>query len=138
MYLYILLSALAGIIAGFVIAIRTKKQDGLTYGKLDKAGRVTNIILTIVYVCLSPLYMIIGALCYPAYGGFWGILGWIISFVISSAALICALSIGFSVALRKKGQSKKSFAVQFAGLAGIALAILLVAAFYGNLLDTLN
>ena len=138
MFLYIFLSALAGIVAGFVIAIRTKKQDGLTYGKLDKVGRVTNIILSIVYVCLSPLYMLIGALCYPAYEGFLGILGWIVSIIISSAALICALSIGFSVSLRKQGKSKQSFAVQFAGLAGIALAILLFVALYGNLLDTLN
>ena len=138
MFLYIVLSALAGIIVGAVYAIRTKKQEGLTYGKLDKAGRITNVLLSIVYVCISPLYLFLGALCRPAHDGLLGILGWIVSIIAASAAMICALGIGFSIAWRKQGKSKKSFAVQFAGFAGIALTLLIFFVFYGNLLATLN
>ena len=46
--------------------------------------------------------------------------------------------LGFSAALRKKGKSKQSFAMQFAGLAGVVLSLILFFVFYGNLLSSLN
>lgn len=138
MYLYTVIEAMVGIIAGLVIAIGTKKADGVIYGKLDKAGMITNILLIIVYACLLPLCLFLGMISNPKYDGFLGILGWIVAVVIASAALFCGLGLGFSVALRKKGRSKLSFAVQFAGVAGIVLTLALYFIFTGNLLKYLN
>ena len=138
MYLYTLIEAAAGVIAGILLAVCTKKADGVVYGKLDKAGRITNILLIPVYLCLSPLYLFFGMISSPAYDGFLGILGWIASVIIASAALVCGLGLGFSVALRKKGKSRLSFAVQFAGIAGIGLSVGLYCLFAGNLLKFLN
>lgn len=138
MYLYTVIEAMVGIIAGIVIAIGTKKADGVIYGKLDKAGMITNILLIIVYACLLPLCLFLGMISNPKYDGFLGILGWIVAVVIASAALFCGLGLGFSVALRKKGRSKLSFAVQFAGVAGIGLTLAFYFIFTGNLLKYLN
>ena len=138
MYLYTVVEAMVGIIAGLVIAIGTKKADGVIYGKLDKAGMITNILLIIVYACLLPLCLFLGMISNPQYDGFLGILGWIVAVVIASAALFCGLGLGFSVALRKKGRSKLSFAVQFAGVGGIGLTLAFYFIFTGNLLKYLN
>ena len=110
----------------------------MTYGKLDKAGRITNILLIPIYVCFSPVYLFLGMISRPAYSGFLGILGWIVSVLIASAALFCGLGLGLSAALRKRGQSKLSFAVQFLGLLGIGASVLLYSIFEGNLLEYLN
>ena len=66
------------------------------------------------------------------------ILGFIVSFIAASAALFCGLGLGFSVALRRKGRSGLSFAVQFAGAVGIALTFLLYGVFAGSLITPLN
>ena len=138
MFLYIAIEAIVGIIAGLGIAIFTKKAEGVTYGKLDKAGWITNILLLLVYICLCPLYLGLGLFSYPNHDGFLGILGWIVSVINASAALFCTLGLGFSVALRKRGKSKLSFAVQFAGLVGIGLTVGMYCLFAGNLLGSLN
>ena len=138
MYLYTVIESVVAVVAGIVIAICTKKADGVVYGALDKAGRITNILLIPVYVCLSPLYLFLGMISNPRYDGFLGILGWIVAVIIASAALFCGLGLGFSVALRKKGRSKLSFAVQFAGVAGIGLTLAFYFIFTGNLLKYLN
>ena len=138
MFLYTVIEAIVGVVAGILLAVCTKKADGVVYGKLDKAGRITNILLILVYLCLSPVYLFFGMIATPSYEGFLGILGWIVSIVIASAALVCGLSLGFSVALRKKGKSKKSFIVQFAGLAAIGLSIGLYCLLAGNLIKYLN
>ena len=57
MFLYTTISAVTAIIAGILIAVCTKKSQDVTYTKLDKAGRITNILLLFLYVCLSPLYL---------------------------------------------------------------------------------
>ena len=133
-----MLEAAVGVIAGLLLAVCTKKADGVVYGKLDKAGRITNILLTLVYICLAPLYLFLGMISTPAHNGFLGALGWVVSIVIASAALVCGLGLGFSVALRKKGQSKKSFIAQFAGLIAIALSVSLYCLFAGNLIKYIN
>ena len=138
MFLYTVVEAIAGGIAGILLALCTKKADGVVYGKLDKAGRITNILLTLLYICLSPVYLFLGMISTPAYEGFLGILGWIVSILIASAALVCGLGLGFSVALRKKGKSKISFIVQFAGLAAIGLSVGLYCLLAGNLIRYLN
>ena len=138
MFLYVILEAIVGIVAGIVIATRTKKAESVTYGALDKAGRITNIVLIVTYACLSPFYMFIGMISEGYKDGFLGILGWIVAVIIASAALISGLGIGASVALRKKGKSALSFAVQFAGFIAIALSFVLYALFVGTLISPLN
>lgn len=138
MFLYTTIEAIVAIVAGILIAVCTKKADGVVYGKLDKAGRVTNILLILVYLCVSPLYLFLGMIANPRYDGFLGVLGWIVAIVMASAALFCGVGLGLSVAFRKQGKSKLSFWVQFAGVGGIGLTLLLFFAFYGNLLRPLN
>ena len=138
MYLYTTIEAIVAVVAGILIAVCTKKADGVTYGKLDKIGQVTNILLFLFYVGFSYVYLLLGMIANPRYDGFLGILGWIVSIIMASAALFCGTGLGLSVAFRKKGKRKLSFAVQFAGLGGIGLTFLLFFAFYGNLLRPLN
>lgn len=138
MSIYIIIEAVVGIIAGLLIAICTKKDKNVSYCKLDIAGCVTNIFLLIVYIVASPMYLFLGLISNPAYDGFLGIIGWILSLISASASMFCALGLGVSVALRKKGKSKLSFAAQFAGAASILLTLLIFFIFYGNLLRSLN
>ena len=138
MFIYTALATLASIIAAIVIAVRTKKAEGVTYGKLDKICKATNILLILAYTLLAPVYLFLGMLSEPRCEGFWGVIGAIIGMISASAALFCSLGLGFSVALRKQGRSKLSFIVQFAGLVGIALTIVLYGVFAGSLLTTIN
>lgn len=138
MILYIILEAIVGIAAGILLAVITKKAEGVTYGKLDKAGFITNIVLIPIYLVVSAFTMVLAMFMRPHYDGFLAVVAWIVIVIASSAALFCGLGLGASVALRKKGKSKQSFAVQFAGAAGIALTFAIFCLFYGNLLAPLN
>ena len=138
MFLYTVIEALIAVIAGILIAVCTKKADGVTYGKLDKIGQVTNILLLLAYVGFSYLYLFLGMIANPRYDGILGVLGWIVSVIMASAALFCGIGLGLSVAFRKRGKSRLGFAVQFAGVGGITLTIILFFLFYGNLLRPLN
>ena len=138
MIYYIIFQAVAAVAAGILLTVLSKKADGVVYGRLDKAGRITNIILLLAYLCATPLCVFLSSISTPAYGGLLGIIGGILSVTIASQALICGVGLGFSVLLRKRGKSKLSFAVQFAGVVGIGLTILLFALFSGNLLHFLN
>ena len=84
MFIYVLLEALVGIIAGIIIAKRTKKADGITYGKLDKAGRITNVILTVIYAITAPIYMFLGMISEPSGEGFLWILGLLVAVIATS------------------------------------------------------
>lgn len=138
MYLYTVTEAVIAVIAGILIAVCTKKADGVTYGKLDKIGRVTNILLLLFYVGFSFFYLFLGMITGPHYDGLLGVLGWIVAVIMASAALFCGIGLGLSVAFRKRGRSRLSFAVQFLGVAGIGLTVILFFLFYGNLLRPLN
>ena len=138
MFLYVIIEAVIAIIGGIFLAASTKKTEGVIYGKLDKAGRITNILLILIYAGLSPLYLFLGMISSPRHDGLLGILGWIVSIVIGSAALFCGLGLGFSVRFRKQGKSKLSFWVQFAGFSGIGLTVGLYCLLAGNLLRYLN
>ena len=138
MFLYTTVEAIVAVVAGILIAVCTKKANGVVYSKLDKSGRIINILLIPVYVCLAPMYLFLGMIANPRYDGFLGILGWIVSIIMASAALFCGIGLGLSVAFRKKGKSKLSFAVQFAGVGGIGLTVILFFLFYGNLLRPIN
>ena len=138
MTLYVIIEAILGIIGGILLAACTKKAEGVTYGKLDKAGMILNFVLIPVYAIPAPFYMFLGMISYPDCEGFLGILGWIVAVIIASAALFSGLGLGASAALRKKGKSKLSFAAQFTGVVAIALAVALFLCCYDNLLTSLN
>ena len=138
MFLYTAIEAIVAVVAGILIAVCTKKADDVTYSKLDKIGRVTNILLLLFYIGFSFFYLFLGAIANPRYDGFLGLLGWIVSIIMASAALFCGVGLGLSVAFRKRGRSKLSFAVQFLGIAGIGLTVILFFLFYGNLLRPIN
>ena len=138
MFLYTVIEAIAGIVAFILVAVCTKKDDSVIYNKLDKAGIITNILLIPIYTCMLPFCLILGMISYPAYDGFLGMIGWIVAIINASATLFCGIGLSFSIALRKKGKSKLSFVVQFVGLVGIALTIVMYMLFEGNLLQSLN
>ena len=66
MFLYISIGAAVAVITGILLAVCTKKSEDVTYNKLDKAGRITNILLIPIYVCLAPLCMFLGMIARPA------------------------------------------------------------------------
>ena len=138
MTLYTLIEAVIGLVAGVLLAACSKRADGVVYGKLDKAGRVTNIVLIPIYALLAPFCMFFGMISEPHYEGFLAVLGWIVSIIIASAPLFSGLGLGFSVMLRKQGKSRQSFTVQFLGLLGAVLSVGLYCIFAGNLLRPLN
>ena len=89
MFLYIIIVAIVAVIAGVLIAACRKRSQDVVYTTLDKAGRITNIVLIPVYVLLSLFCIVIGIFCYPGYAeGFLRILGWIVAIFIPSAPLI--------------------------------------------------
>ena len=45
MFLYTIIEAIAAVVVGILVAVCTKRADGVSYGKLDKIGRFTNILL---------------------------------------------------------------------------------------------
>lgn len=138
MGIYVVIEAIVGVVGGLLLAICTKKAEGVSYGRLDRAGQATNILLTIAYLLVSPMYLFLGFLAQPMHDGFLGVLGWIVATICASVVLFSGLGLGASVALRKRGKSKLSFGVQFAGAAAFMLMLLLFMAFYGTLLQTLN
>ena len=138
MIFYIIIVTILGIVAARVISIRTRAEENIEYTRLDRSCRVTNIVLSVLYICLSPFYMFIGLISEPVYDGVLGFVGWIVSAIISSASFFAALGIGLSVFYRKRGKSKLSFAIQFLGMASIGISFLLFAVHYGNLLSTIN
>ena len=139
MYIYFVLAAIAGLVAGIVIAARSKKAESVVYGKLDKVGRITNILLIPVYAIVSIFCLFIVMLGYiPEGEGIVGILAWLLAIIGATGPAFCGLGLGASVALRKKGKSKLSFLAQFAGIAGLAVTILFFVLFCGNLFGSLN
>ena len=138
-YLYYAFAAIAGIVAGIVIAARAKKADGVVYGKLDKVGMVTNVLLIPVYIFFIAFCWFLSMLgMNPAGKGFLWVVGLIVAIIGTTGPAFCGLGLGASVALRKKGKSKQSFWAQFAGVAGLGMTFLFYFLFYGNLFATLN
>ena len=84
MGIYVIIEAVVGIVAGILLAVRTKRAEGVAYGKLDRVGCVTNIALLLVYAMLSPMYLFIGFLAYPAHDGLLGLVGMIVAIPITA------------------------------------------------------
>ena len=74
MGIYVFIEAILGIIAGILLALFTKKADGITYGKLDEAGVIMNSVFLPLYAVATPACIILGLLCRPNHDGFLGIL----------------------------------------------------------------
>ena len=55
MFLYTSIEAIVAVVAGILIAVCTKKADDVTYSKLDKIGRVTNILLLLLISKVSTM-----------------------------------------------------------------------------------
>ena len=53
MYYYTLIEAIVAAAACILIPICTKKAKNVTYGKLDRAGQITNLVLVAVYLIFS-------------------------------------------------------------------------------------
>ncbi len=139
MYLYYTFMGLAGLVAGIVIAARSKKAEGVVYGTLDKVGIATSILLIPVYVILFTYFLFIVMLgMNPDGKGILGVISLIVSAIGSSGSVFSGLGLGASVALRRKGKSKLSFWAQFAGIAGFILTLLFFIIFAGNLFASLN
>ena len=139
MYIYFILAAIAGVVAGIVIAARSKKAESVVYGKLDKVGIITNILLIPVYASVSFFCLFVVMLGYiPEGEGILGVLSWAVAVIGATGPVLCGLGLGVSVALRKKGKSQKSFWVQFAGIVGLGITILILALFGDLLFGSLN
>ena len=139
MFLYFALAAIAGLVAGIIIAVCSKKAEGVVYSTLDNVGIITNILLIPAYVLVSIFCFFIVMLGYfPDGEGILGVIAWTLAFIGASGPVFCGLGLGVSVALRKKGKSKLSFWAQFAGVAGLAVTFLFFIFFCGNLFGTLN
>ena len=139
MFLYFYLSTIVGLIAGIVIAVRSKKAEGVVYGTLDKFGKITNIFLIPIYFIFSIFCSAIVLFGYfPEGEGILELVAWILAFIGATGPVLCGLGLGASAALRKKGKSTLSFLVQFAGVAGLALTFLFFVLFGGNLFGSLN
>ena len=134
MLIYIIVEGIIGLIGGILLAACTKRKEGTVRRKLDNVGEITNYILLPLYVLASGDCSVLGILCHPNYDGFLGFIGWIMSIIVASVPLVSGLGLGASVALRKRGKSKLSFIVQFAGIIAVALAIVIFTAGYGRLL----
>ncbi|MBR5571849.1 MAG: hypothetical protein IKV99_04335 [Oscillospiraceae bacterium] len=139
MFTYIIVVAIVAVVVGIVMAVCSKRAQDVVYAGLDKAGRITNIVLVPIYAALSLSCMGIGVFCFPGYAdGFLRLLGWIITLFIPLAPLFCAVGLGLSIILRKKGKRKASFIIQFLGLADLLLSFALFFICYGNLLGYIN
>ena len=139
MFLYFAFAAIAGVVAGIVIAARSKKAEGVVYGTLDKIGIATNIILLPVYFILCTYFFFLVMLgMNPDGEGLLLVLSILVSAIGATGPAFCGIGLGASVALRKKGKSKQSFLAQFAGIAGLATTFIFFILFYGNVFASLN
>ena len=91
-----------------------------------------------MYAVFSPFYLFLGMICEPRGEGIVLLLGYFVALIAASAALFCGLGLGLSVSLRRRGESKESFAVQFIGLFAILATVLIYALFVGTLISPLN
>lgn len=85
-----------------------------SYSKLDKAGIIFNVILSIAYLSLYVISNIIFAVSDKSYNnqvqGIQAVVFQVTEFIVP---LICIISIALSVKFRKIGKSMAAFYVQF-------------------------
>ena len=138
MFLYVVSLAILGVVGGVLLSVLVKRNKSVEYKTIDKVGVITNFVLAAVYTLIAPFYMFIGMISTPHYDGFLGFIGLVVCLISGSAALAAGVSIGGSVALRRRGNRVLSFIVQFAGILSIALTFVFYVIFAGNLISPLN
>ena len=139
MYLYYILAAIFGLVMGIIIAARSKKMEDVVYGKLDKAGKIMNVILIPVYAILTYLCWFIAMVGLNPWGeGLKWLLSAVLAVIGATGPAFCGIGLGASAALRRKGKSRLSFLVQFAGIVGLGITFLFFWLFYGTLFKPLN
>lgn len=127
------------VLGGILLAALSKKKEGVVYGTLDKVGFVTNIILIPAYAFALPLPTILAFMSEPGTDeGILFVIGLIACFVVALAPAFCGFGLGLSVMLRKRGKSVLSFIVQFAGVFGILLSVLVYAFSGSDIIAPLN
>ena len=106
---------------------------------IGKVGIVTNILLIPAYIVVSVFCLFLVMLgMNPDGEGFMLVVSVLVSAIASTGPAIWGLGLGASVALRRKGKSKLSFWVQFAGVAGLAFFMLLYVLVADTLFASLN
>lgn len=122
-----------GNIVGIIKPFQLRKifERGTTMKKLDKAGYICNIILSIVYISISFLSWLLFMASEATIGAtnqvFIAMIN-LFCFITLTIPLLCILGIFLSVRLRKRGHSIWSFVVQFipAVVFGINLLLLFI------------
>lgn len=110
----IFLFALIAIVVIASVSCQEPIKDFNSYSKLDKAGIIFNVILSIVYLSLYVINNVVFTVSDISYDnqveGVQAIVFQAIEFIVP---LICIICIAISVKLRKMGKSLVSFYVQF-------------------------
>ena len=120
MFLYFALAAIAGLVAGIIIAVCSKKAEGVVYSTLDNVGIITNILLIPAYVLASIFCFFIVMLGYfPDGEGILGVIAWTLALEmpgsevtavdISDGALAVASSQDFARELAQTGAKAPRF-----------------------------
>lgn len=112
---------------GFFLALKQKKSPEVVYGTADKVGAALNILLAIVFAIGScmPVFLAMVVRSAPDATAWQNVLCILASALIGAAPVYCAIALGHAAALRKKGHSIKSLVVQFSGIAGIVIPVLM-------------
>lgn len=128
-----------GFLAALILVLRLRNTSSPSPHALDPITRVFNVLLSVGYVCFSPIlwFLALVSESYPE-EGILCVLGWIVAGAIWILPAAFGTGIGLSVLLRKKGRGRAAFIIQFAGACAVALSFALYAIFVGTLLTPLN
>lgn len=126
---YGMLFMVAGVAAGVLIAVLSKRDVTVAHKPSDWICVVCNIVLIPVYFMLSLLFLFMGGITEAASNAtaMQVILCNVVAFVIAAVPVYCGVSLGLSAAFGKKGKRTAAFMVQFAGFAGMILVVILIA-----------
>ena len=116
---------IAGAILGIVLAIVVKKKDGVGRTAFDIVAVITNVAMIVAYLYLSTLAIGLAMFSEPKAEGLLCIVGYIVTSIISVTPFFFGAGLGLSVVLRRRGRRVAGFIAQFAGVAAVALEVLL-------------
>ena len=138
MVVYVFIEAIVGVILAIKIARSAKDAGNGLSDKWEVAGFISNILFSILYLCLSPFFMFLGMICEPMGEGLLFVASVIVCVIAASASFFCSLGMGISAALRRNGRNVLSFVTQYLGMIGIALTVLLYVFCADVLISPLN
>lgn len=117
----------AGVIAGALTALLSRRKEGVVPGRTDRISAAAGILLVPVYTVLSMVMVFMASLAKPSGSAAWAPFAVrVLSLLIASAPVFCGVFLGLSAAYRKKGRSRAALLIQFAGFASLALSLLLL------------